>query len=265
MINIKKYRGEFILHPTVPTGTETIDYQVRVNSTVVYAGQTRWFGDEYTVDLKDWIDSYITREEAAGRQVYQVTVVVDFVYTDEDNISSGQSIQYTWTPEVLGADLPMPVQSQTCPRMYIELSNSGFIHYDQQTSKVKIPLMCQKGRLICRNRNRLIKTTYMDKYGDTHNGSMDNRYELEVYVDPDWLGVQSSNNSYRYECVMLALQNALSASMKCEYFITIPGFFSSSTTDMPGRVKDIESVDVRTYYNADHKVPTLKITYEIYK
>ena len=264
MISVKKYRGEFIFYPTVPSGTETIEYQVKLNDNVVYVGKTRWFGGEYSVDLEDWIDSYVADEEASGRQVYNMTATVTFIYTDGGGSTSRQVMLYYWVPSPLGVDLPRPVQSQSCPFMYIELSNCGFVHYDSPESKVRIPLLCRSGKLICGSSNRLIKTTYIDKFGDVHNGSIHNKYELDCYVDAEWLGM-SSGNSFRYECVMAALQSALSASMKCEYPMYVPGFYGESATDLPGRVKDVEKVDVRTYYDADHKVPTLKITFEIYK
>ena len=267
MINITKNRDLYILKPTVPAGTDLISYQVSVNSVVVYAGQTRWFGGTYTIDLKDFIDAAITAAEAAGNQALSVAVSVVFTYTSDpggsDEESTTQTMTYTWTPSVLGTDLAEPTQSSTCPFLYIELSNSGFLHYGSNSGKVKIPLMCRSGKMVGMASNRLLKTNYMDKYGDTHTGSMDNRYDIECYVDPDWLNVYT--NQYNYECVMLALQNALSSRMKSDYAVTIPGFSGSSVTDMEGRVKDLEKVDVRSSYDVNNRIPTLKITYEIYR
>ena len=121
---------------------------------------------------------------------------------------------------------------------------------------------------------------YMDKYGDTHNGSTSNSIELEVFIDPDWLNVKT-NSDLEYEKVMLALQCAQKSTLKgCGAGgfdpIHISGMFTAyipSTPggtrplqyfEIPGRVKDVKKIETYSAYSNTKKVPTIKITFEIY-
>lgn len=264
MINITQNRKRYIARPTVPSGTDRIEYQVSISDSTIFIGKTRYFGGTYEVDCSDWIESYIDGQEKAGNQVFSVTVTINFAFIGSTYTTSTSTI--TWSAE--GTNLPMPVQDSSCPYLYIELSNCGFIHYDATTSKFKVPLLCKGGRLVSTSSDKLEKVNYIDRYGDSHNGSMTNRYEIECFIDPDWLNINAGYmGGVNYYHVMLALQNAKSAVMKSfgNDFINIPGMMTSSTTSLEGKVKDVEKIDVRSTYSTNNRVPTLKITFEVYK
>ena len=266
MINIEKNREKFILRPTVPTGTYYIDYKVKVMNETMFLGSTKYFGafpgftSEYEVDCEDWIESYMRRSSST---VLQVVVTVEFTFLGYSKNEIGQqTMTCSWSPNTLFINKP---DISTAPCIYLQLINSGFVHQDV-TGHLYIPLSVKNGILEGRTINNLEKVNYIDRYGDEHNGGMTNKYELECYVDPCWLYVKTGDDN-SYEKVMLALQNAQSTTM---YVVgaDISGIYNqnhNSTWSLSGKVKDIELVETYSSYSVERKIPTYKITFEVYK
>lgn len=166
-----------------------------------------------------------------------------------------------------------------CPKANIVLFNSDFanttnttfmnnksFNTEQQSSDapvdIIVPLLIKSGKVVGKTVNNLDKTTYIDRYGDMHNSITTNKYEIECYVDPDWLSV-TSGNDLNYEKLMLAIQNA-----KRSFFCStapISGMDCTSEYVMEGRVKDIEKIETYSSYNTNKRVPTYKITFEVYR
>ena len=287
MINIGVDRGKYILNvrtlpniQTVLDSTDSISYQVSVfgeldgavniPSVVVFAGACRYFGGDFEVDIEDWIDTFLTKYTYASVNgggyydhcVTSCTVSVDFVFHNESaGTDTSRSMTYTWQPESLG--LAYPDTNSDCGGAELLLYNTGWAHYDEPDRELCIPLWTMGYTLKGKTTDKLIKTNYMDKYGDMHNGSVDNRYELECYVDPDWLDVHK--DIYDYGVVMAALQASRRTYMQCVNFISIPGMGSSGNLNLEGRVKDVEQVEVYSDYSTGRRVPSLKITFEVYR
>lgn len=265
MINVTQDRDKYILKPTVPANTDRIDYEVTIDSNVVFVGKTRYFGGDYEVDCTDWIESYIDSKSRTDIQVGQITVYVTFTFWGSTYSQTTMSCSYH--PE--GTNLPVPLDDENCRYLYLELSNCGFVHYDSQYVKFRVPLLCRDKKLIGGAVNRLEKVKYIDRYGDDHNGVTTNKYEIECYVDPDWLNINTpSYGINNYRDVMLALQNSKNTIMRSfgtGDFIKIPGIDTASMTYLEGKVKDMEQVEVRSSYDAGHRLPTLKIIFEVYK
>lgn len=278
MINTTDDRGIYILTPTVPSSTETIDYTVSlsgqlngstsISSYVVFVGKTRYFGGTYEVDCSDWIDSFITKYNRYNGSLTTVTkcvVSVVFTYTSDQNLTSTQNMSYTWTPETIS--LPQPTFGGVCGEGQIKLYNSGYVHYNQTSSPLTIKLLTYGGQLIGQTDNIIDKTTYMDKYGDTHNASATNKFEIECYVDPDWFHIKGRNSGITYNKLMTAMQTARTSFIgsPSSGVINIPGIQTSGGATFEGRVKDVEKVEMPSTYNVNRKVPTMKITFELYR
>lgn len=280
MINLSITRGKYILKPTVPADTETVDYTVSVGGeyfdfnvdkttiqpSVVFVGKTRYFGGNYEVDCSDWIDGFITKYMGDGtNSVTKCTVSIDFTYTDVNNLSSGQTMSLTWTPDII--NLEHPSWDNSCGGGLLMLYNSGFELIDGAAGPVIIKLNSIAGRLIGTATNKIEKTNYMDKYGDTHNAFATNRYEIECYVDPDWFQVGEYSGGI-YNQLMTAMQTSRKTYLKNSLGSVlringIPG--SGGNVNLEGRVKDVDKVDVYSIYSPDRKVPTMKITFEVYR
>lgn len=278
MINISITRGKYIVTPSVPVTTESIDYTVSVggqldgsttiSASTVFVGKTRYFGGVYEVDCSDWIDTFITNHtvySGSYHTVSSVTVTVVFTFTKDDNTTSTQTKTCTWTPE--GINLPVPQFDSQCGCCQIELLNSGFCHYTSTGSTFKVKLLTQAGKLVGKTINNIEKTDYMDKYGDKHNGSATNKMEIECFVDPDWFRVDGHNMTL-YNQLMTAMQCAKRSVLgpPSSSVVRIQGFSGSGGyADLVGRVKNVEKVEVSSIYSVDNKIPNIKITFEVYR
>lgn len=250
MINISSTRGRYILKPTVPVGTTEIQYTVSIGGNLIFLGKSKYFGGTYEVDCSDWLESYIANQTTT---VTSVTITVVFSYSG----GTTQTMTLTWTPYVLSLD--NTVFSGTYA--YLELLNCGFVYYGGYA--VTVPLSIKNGSLEGKTINKVDKINFIDRYGDTHNGSMTNHYELECYIDPCWLQVETGED-IEYEKVMLALQGAKKTTFKA-HNISISGMGAASTIETECRVKDVEQIETYSAYSSDKKVPTFKIIIEIMK
>lgn len=249
MIDISTNRRKFILKPTVPVGTEVISYDVSIGGVLIFSGQSRYFGD-YEVDCSDWIESYISNQST---NVSTVVVTLEFTYDG----STTQTMTCTYVPYLLTQNEP----GTTAPYLNLTLLNCGFL-YSGNTG-ISIPLMLSGTRLVGKTINKLEKTNYVDRYGDTHNGSMTNHYEIECFIDPCWLHTETGDDD-DYERVMLALQGSKKTTMVGSG-VKISGMDVTSPISMEGRVKDIEKVETSSSYSVGNKIPTYKITFEVYR
>ena len=251
MINLSAFRGKYILKPDIPVGTEEITYEVIMNNTLIFVGKSRYFGGTYEVDCSDFIETYLRKGEQTA------SLSVRFIYDG----GTSQTLSLSWSPDYI--NLPA-IDTTESSYAYIELSTSGFLIGNSTTNyPVRIPLDVKNGIISGKTINRLDKTTYIDRYSDIHNGSMTNHYELECYIDPCWLEV-TTGNDLEYEKLVLAMQNAGSASLNAKG-CKISGMDLFSTAQMPGRVKDVEKIETYSSYSTNKKVPSYKITFAIYK
>ena len=253
MINYSTNREKYIVKPTIPDGTQVVNYTVIIDQEVIYVGKSRYFGGDYEVDCSDFIESYIAK---SSTNVSSVSVVVNFTYDDDPTV---HALVCGWAPYVL--NLPEPAAA--APFVYLILTNCGFL-MDGGVS-VKIPLSHTNNMLDGKTINHLEKVNYIDRYGDSHNGSMTNHYELECYVDPCWLDVKTKDD-FEYVKVALALQGAKSTALY-GMGVGISGMNVDTSTGfyMEGKVKDIEQIETYSSYSTDKKVPSYKITFEIYR
>ena len=251
MINLSTVRGKYILKPDIPVGTEEITYEVIMNNTLIFVGKSRYFGGTYEVDCSDFIETYLKKG------VQTASLNVRFIYDG----GTSQTLSLSWSPDYI--NLPA-IDTTESSYAYIELSNSGFLIGNSTTNyPVRIPLDVKNGILSGKTINRLDKTTYIDRYADIHNGGITNHYELECYIDPCWLEV-TTGNDLEYEKLMLAMQNADSSTLKLKG-CKISGMKPLIVIQIPGRVKDVESIETYSSYSTNKKVPSYKITFEIYK
>jgi len=251
MINYSTNRNKYIVKPTIPDGTEVVNYTVIMNEEVIFVGKSRYFGGDYEVDCSDFFDSYISK---VGRAISSVSVTVNFTFDDDSTVSA---YTVSWVSEMMN----LPEISTSSTGAYLTLVNSGFI--TETLLVVNVPLSCTNGILDGKTINHLEKVNYIDRYGDTHNGSMTNRYELECYVDPCWFGV-TTGDDLEYEKLFLALQNSKITTLNLVN-VSISGMESSSVNQLAGRVKDIEKIETYSSYSTDKKVPSYKITFEVYR
>lgn len=274
MINIHSTRGRYVLKATVPSDTEIIRYEVSVANTVVFVGQSRYFGGDYEVDCSDWIDSYLSK---ATVEVTSLKVSIDFTYILEDETTQTQTKTLYYYPDVLYLTAPSTTTSDTY--CVLTLLNSGFSF--ELGGAIKVPLMLRGKTLVGKTINNLEKVTWTDRYGDVHNGSLTNKYELECFIDPCWLSVKT-NSDLEFEKVQLALQNSrktmlIACGAGGYENILISGMDTSFTAVMPSpvpdpakfemecRVKDVKKVETYSAYSQNKKVPTYRITLEIYQ
>ena len=251
MINLSAFRGKYILKPDIPVGTEEITYEVTINNTLIFVGKSRYFGGTYEVDCSDFIETYLRK----GKQTASLNV--RFIYDG----GTSQTLSLSWSPDYI--NLPA-IDTTESSYAYIELSNSGFLIGNSTTNyPVMIPLDVKNGVLSGKTINRLDNVTYIDRYADVHNGGMTNHYELECYIDPCRLEVTTGNDLV-YEKVMLAMQNADSATLNAKG-CKISGMKPFFITHLPGRVKDVERIETYSSYSTNKKVPSYKIVFEIYK
>lgn len=250
MININTVRGRYILKPTVPAGTTSIQYTVSIGGNLIFLGRSKYFGGTYEVDCSDWLESYIAKQTST---VTSVTVTVVFSYSG----GTTQTMTLTWAPYVINRE----EITFTGTYAYLALTNCGFVFYGG--TPIKVPLSVTNGILDGKTIDNLDKITYMDRYGDKHNGSITNHYELECYIDPCWLSVETGED-IEYEKVMLALQGSLKTTLVA-YNVKISGMTGTSVITTEVRVKDVEKIDTYSSYSTDKKVPSYKITLEIYR
>jgi len=263
MINITTNRYKYLAQPiSIPAGTEEIQYTVSIYSTVIFVGKSNYFGGEYVVDCSDFIESYI----ASRGEVYTVPVKVVF---DFDNGTSTTTILY-WYADVINLPWDYPaqamLQARGCGFKMLEEWEEGS-EIEHADAPVNIPLLVNNELLSGKTINRLDKVTYMDKWGNTHNGSMTNKYEVECYIDPCWLKM-STGNDMEYEKVMLALQNAKKTVLYLNMTSSDHNKISGIEIDEFGigievRVKDIEKVETYSSYSTTNRIPTYKLTIEI--
>lgn len=254
MIDISTNRStrKYILKPTVPEGTEVISYDVTIGGVLIFSGQSRYFGGDYEVDCSDWIESYISNQTTNV-----TTVVVNLRFTFVGSTTQTMTYSYQYNPYVLDKNEP----GTTAPYLNLTLLNCGFLY--RGNTGISIPLMLSGTRLVGKTINKLEKTNYVDRYGDTHNGSMTNHYEIECFIDPCWLYTETGDDD-DYEKVMLALQGSKKTTMVGSG-VKISGMEDYNTIYMEGRIKDIEKVETSSSYSVGNKVPTYKIVFEVYR
>lgn len=253
MINYSTNRSKYIVKPTIPDGTQVVNYTVVMNDEVIYVGKSRYFGGDYEVDCSDFIESYISKQTS---NVSSVSVVVNFTYDDDPTV---HALICGWAPYVI--NLPEP--SAQSPFVYLILTNCGFRM--GEGVGVKIPLSFTNNLLDGKTINHLEKVNYIDKYGDSHNGSLTNHYELECYVDPCWLNVKTKDD-FEYVKVALALQGSKKTTLY-GMGVGISGMSvdTQNVFYIEGKVKDIEQIETYSSYSTNKRVPSYKITFEIYK
>ena len=266
MINITSNRTKYIVRPTDSQLVEAayeIQYTVSIAGSTVFVGKSRNFYDPndfrsvYEVDCSDFIDAYIASQTGP---VSSVTVTVVFTFYNNSGSSLGTETKtVTWEPEVLSLSNP------TLSGQYaiIQPINCGVTAANSNT--LYIPLSIKNGVLEGKTINRLEKTDWMDRYGDKHNGSNTNHYELECYIDSCWLGSIKTKGDLDYEKIMIALQNATRTIFWCSQ-CEVSGIITPSTRywNSEAHVKDIEKIETYSSYSGNQKVPTYKLTIEIY-
>lgn len=255
MINISTDRNKYILTATVPSGTTDIQYNVSVEGNLVFQGKTKYFGGAYSVDVSDWLEAYLTSRTT---DVTSVTVSVVFKYFVSGGVSQ-QVMSCTWTPEIINVG-----SGTAASNIYLTLTNSGFLRTGNNT--LTIPLSVKNGILEGKTTNKLEKIGYTDRYGNNHNGSMTNHYELECYIDPCWRPDVKTRQDVEYEKIMLAIQNSKKTVLQSTGTVRISGMtYSGYGYYMDVHVKDVEKVETYSSYSGDHKVPTYKITLEVFR
>lgn len=252
MINYTSYRDKYIVSLTVPTGTQVITYEVIMYGSTVFYGQMNYGGTgKFELDCSDWIESWIA---AQTNDVTSCSLTVNVRFDG----GSTQARTVTWTPSILTM-LPISHAQDKYGELY--LINSGFRLY--ANTAMKIPLMVENESLKGKTIDNLEKVTYTDKFGNKHNASSRNRYEIECYVDPDWLAT-ATNKDVDYAGVMLACQGALRAVLTVQDIKISGMYLTSNNVQLNGRVKDIERVETRSRYTSSTPLPTYKITFEVY-
>lgn len=269
MININDIRQLYILYPTVPSGTTDISYTVSIGGNLVFLGKTKYFGD-FEIDTRDWFDSYLYSMKY-NTLVNELTMTVVLTYTGVNSngaFTSTATMTKRYTPYDI--NLPYLIYNQDGAFAYINIwGNCGFLMTrpdNQNKVAPHIPLSVKNGMLEGKTINKLDKITYMDKYGNTRTGSITNQYELECFVDPCWLQVETGDD-LEYEKVMLALQNFTYGTLVVSSNVKISGMDTHYHTGQISfvHVKDVEKIETYSSYSTDKKVPTLKITLEIDK
>lgn len=164
-----------------------------------------------------------------------------------------------------------------CYSATLSLVNSGFVfgtesfknevtfdlnqHTTTKPTTITIPLKVKNGMLVGKTINNIDKITYMDRYGDTHNASITNHYELECYIDDDWLGTLTGND-INFEKLELAMQAAQKTYLCTNAKIS---GMDGGDTMIEGRVKDVQKIETYSSYHTGNKIPSYKITFEIYR
>lgn len=264
MINNTTNRTKYIVRPTtVPETTYEIQYTVTIGGNTIFIGRSRYFYDVndfrnvYEVDCSDFLDSYITKQI---NNITSVTLSVTFVFYDSSGTQlDSETKTVTWTPEATNLPRPDMLSGQYA---ILYTQNSGFTNSD---GSIFIPLSIKNGVLEGKTINKLEKITFMDKYGDIHNGSVTNHYEVECFVDPCWLGSVKTKGDLDYERVMLMIQNSKRTILWCQD-CNISGITPSSVNNWncDVHIKDVERIETYSSYSGNQKVPTYKITIEIY-
>lgn len=236
-----------------PDGTDYISYTVSIGGNQVFSGGGKYFGERYLLDCMNWIEDYIN--DHLDSEITSVTVTVVFTFND----GTSQTKTLTWTAYTF------PSLSMPCSNVYLTLSNCGFVAYNSNNSviPVVVPLATVNGYLDGKTINNLDKINSIDKWGNIIPGSTTNHYELECYVDPDCLNIETGKDLV-YENVMLALQNAKSI------YLSLNGNNISGMVNTSGisgfnvHVKDVEKIETYSSYSTNKKVPSLKITLEVF-
>lgn len=138
------------------------------------------------------------------------------------------------------------------------------IHHGSTVSyDITLPLKVQNGVLVGKTTHKLDKITYIDRYDDKHNSEASNRIELECYIDDEWLRTLTGDDSL-YTKIMAATQSAKETLLTGN--ATISGLqMISQNTSLYCRVKDIEKIETHYRYNTTNRVPSLKLTIELYR
>lgn len=264
MINTSTDRSKYIVSPTDTQIFESayeIQYTITIANTVVFVGKSRNFYDpndfrtSYQVDCRDFIEAYIDKQI---NHITSVGVSVLFEFFDSTGSSIGTETKtITWNPEEIS--VLNPTLSGTYAILW--MLNPGFTAIGG--SQLMIPLSVKNGLIEGKTINKLEKTDWTDKYGDIHNGTTTNHYEVECFIDPCWLGVRTKDD-LAYEKIMLALQNSKRTILWYQG-CNISGMTPSNTNAAYDvHIKDVERIETYSSYSGNQKVPTYKITIEIY-
>lgn len=202
--------------------------------------------------MREWYNRYITLDIRSDYRLDGFGFSVVYIYPQylrqQGDGNNPMRIDY----HLAGRAFP----EGDCPWFNLLLINSDL------NGDINVPLAVTNSVLRGKTVNNLDKISFMDRYGDTHNASISNSYELECYVDPDWLKT-STGNDLGYEAVMAAMQSARKTLLIGT--AKISGMRTDDLTMLNCRVKDVEKVETYSRYNGTHRVPSLKITIEIYK
>ena len=188
-------------------------------------------GDQYKLENNIWVENHIGP--------INFPQYGDCVWTDFDG---NYHFDYSLT-HYKQSQVPIPIPPE--------------ITYD-----ITIPLKVKSGILSGKTINNLDKITYTDRYGDRHNSAVSNKMEIECYVDDSWLKTFTGND-ITYAKLMSAIQSARNSLLTGN--ATISGMDITGPVNLKCRVKDIETIETYSVYSANNKIPSYKITIEIYR
>lgn len=245
--NQRKYK----LTVTPPDETEIIDYDIYLpNMTVsAYHGKTRYFGGNFELDLSDWVEACWNDPNFPSSG----TIQIDFVY-DESTTVVVKTMSYD--KELISMTQP------STGNAYIDLYNSDFKLTNVSNDHIRIPLLYENDILKGKVNNNIDKTVFMDKYGNVHNSTSDNWYEIECYFE---IPPVITKSDVVYQQIMGAFQSARESTLYLTNSVKISGMKCGSSTTLPCHIKDIEKVTTYSRYNTTNNVPVYKITLEIYR
>lgn len=261
MINCSNKQGKYILNQEVPEGTYSIKYNVYESNgegglIQIYSGQCRYFGDDFEIEYGDFIENYWKRK---GESQPAGNFLIRCFFYDEFDVEISSYTNYCPfdKDEIKGYTVP---STGDCPYLSLHCINSDFKTADSYD--VVLPLKVKNSILVGRTKNNIIKTTYMNKYNDIYNGKAENKIELECYVDDEWLRTFTGKDEL-YMKLMGATQSARRTIL--EGTARISGLEMIGDTNLRCRVADVEEIETYSSYSGTHRVPSLKITIEIYK
>lgn len=202
--------------------------------------------------LDNWWKVNIPASVRRGFEVIGYGYIMIYIYP-EQNVDTGKNpfrVKYNVVGKIQDA-------ASTEPYFNLLLVNSDF------NGDINVPLKVCNGFLKGKTMNNVKKVSYSDRYNNIHNGSCSNFYEIECYVCDEWLNTTTCND-VSYEELMAAMQTARQTKLIGN--ASISGMkMSDNITILNCRVSDVEKIETFYRYSVSNKIPTLKITLEIYR